>query len=139
MRPDEKDYKHCLYGHIEVCSAPCVGHVTLEQYRMQVENACEFLSGHCSEILQNLESAMVDASGAKDYERQTYVIELILKLEKEGMENLFGVMLRSFWLEHIKKYGELKLEQIELRLYRQFPHRRIGTCPKSQLVPTLSF
>ncbi|MDC0253538.1 hypothetical protein OAK75_01470 [Bacteriovoracales bacterium] len=67
------------------------------------------------------------------------LIELILKLEKEGMENLFGVMLRSFWLEHIKKYGELRLEQIELRLYRQFPHRRIGACPKGQLVPTLSF
>jgi hypothetical protein len=67
------------------------------------------------------------------------LIKLILKLEKQGMENLFGVMLRSFWLEHIEKYGELKLEEIELRLYGQFPHRRVGTCPQGQLLPALAF
>ena len=69
LNPGENDYKHCLYGHIEVCSAPCVGKVSLEQYRVQVENACDFLNGHCSEILKNLESAMQVAAAAKDYER----------------------------------------------------------------------
>ena len=81
LRPSEKDYKHCLYGHIDVCSAPCVGHVTLDQYRMQVENACEFLSGHCSEMLKNLESAMVSASAAKDYERAARLRDQIQALK----------------------------------------------------------
>jgi hypothetical protein len=67
------------------------------------------------------------------------LIELVLKLEKQGLENLFGVMLRSFWLEHIEKYGELKLEEIELRLYGQFPHRKAGVCAKDRLLPALSF
>ncbi|SVC05862.1 uncharacterized protein METZ01_LOCUS258716, partial [marine metagenome] len=43
LNPGENDYKHCLYGYIEVCSAPCVGKVSQEQYRVQVENACDFL------------------------------------------------------------------------------------------------
>ncbi len=81
LKPNKKDYKHCLYGHIEVCSAPCVGHVSLEQYRMQVENACEFLSGHCSEILNSLESAMVDASESKDYERAARLRDQIQALK----------------------------------------------------------
>ena len=67
--PGEQDYKHCLYGHLEVCSAPCVEKVTREQYRMQVENACDFLEGHCNELLDELGAAMEKAAEARDYER----------------------------------------------------------------------
>ena len=81
LKPGENDYKHCLYGHIEVCSAPCVGKVSLDQYRLQVENACEFLDGHCSEILSNLELAMMDASGQKDYERAARLRDQITALK----------------------------------------------------------
>ena len=69
LTPGENDYKHCLYGHLEVCSAPCVGKVTREQYRMQVENACAFLDGHCAEMAGELEAAMQKAAEAQDYER----------------------------------------------------------------------
>jgi len=69
LQPTERDHKHCLYGHIEVCSAPCVGKVSEEQYRMQVENACEFLEGHCAEMVQLLETDMRDAAAGQDYER----------------------------------------------------------------------
>jgi excinuclease ABC subunit C len=67
--PSENDYKHCLYGHLEVCSAPCVEKVTRKQYRMQVENACDFLDGECTEILGELEAAMHKAAESRDYER----------------------------------------------------------------------
>jgi excinuclease ABC subunit C len=69
LTPGEPDYKHCLYGHIEVCSAPCVGKVTREQYRTQVDNACEFLSGKCVEMLDELKSNMGEAAKAQNYER----------------------------------------------------------------------
>jgi excinuclease ABC subunit C len=68
LTPGEHDYKHCLYGHIEVCSAPCVGKVTREQYRMQVDNACEFLSGKCVEMLDELNDNMGEAAKAQNYE-----------------------------------------------------------------------
>ena len=67
--PGEHDYMHCLYGHLEVCSAPCVEKVTREQYRMQVENACDFLDGQCEEMLGELETAMHKAAESRDYER----------------------------------------------------------------------
>ena len=67
--PAEHDYKHCLYGHLEVCSAPCVEKVTREQYRMQVENACDFLDGQCTEMLGELKAAMHKAAESRDYER----------------------------------------------------------------------
>ncbi len=67
--PSGNDYKHCLYGHLEVCSAPCVEKVTREQYRIQVENACDFLDGQCTEMLGELEVAMHKAAESRDYER----------------------------------------------------------------------
>ena len=81
FNPCENDYKHCLYGHIEVCSAPCVGKVSLDQYRLQVENACDFLDGHCSGILGNLESSMAAASSQKDYERAARLRDQITALK----------------------------------------------------------
>ena len=69
LTPGENDYKHCLYGHLEVCSAPCVEKVSREQYRMQVESACAFLDGHCAEMAGELEAAMQKAAEAQDYER----------------------------------------------------------------------
>ncbi|MBL69833.1 MAG: excinuclease ABC subunit C [Verrucomicrobiales bacterium] len=69
LTPGEHDYKHCLYAHIKVCTAPCVEKITREQYRMQVENACDFLAGQCKEMLAELESQMAEASAELDFER----------------------------------------------------------------------
>src|SRR6266481_8684798 len=38
LTPNETDYKHCLYAHLKVCTAPCIGNVTREQYLMQVRS-----------------------------------------------------------------------------------------------------
>lgn len=69
LTPGEHDYKHCLYAHIKVCTAPCVEKITLEQYRMQVENACDFLTGQCKEMVTELEADMEKASTELDFER----------------------------------------------------------------------
>ena len=48
--PGDADYKHCLYGHLKYCTAPCVSNVTREQYLEQVGSACDFLEGQCREM-----------------------------------------------------------------------------------------
>ena len=45
LTPNEADYKHCLYGNLKFCTAPCIGNVTREQYLQQVLAACDFLAG----------------------------------------------------------------------------------------------
>ena len=82
LTPNEHDYKHCLYGHLEVCTAPCVEKVTHEQYRMQVENACEFMAGHCEELLEELETTMQEAAGDQDYERAAKLRDQITALKE---------------------------------------------------------
>ena len=69
LTPNERDYKHCLYGNLKHCTAPCIGNVTREQYLQQVTAACDFLSGQCGEMQEQLDLEMRKAAAAQDYER----------------------------------------------------------------------
>ena len=69
LTPTEADYKHCLYGHLKFCTAPCVGNVTHEQYKEQVLAACEFLAGQCEEMEEHLNAEMRKAALNQEYEK----------------------------------------------------------------------
>ena len=79
--PGEADYKHCLYGHLKYCTAPCVGNVTPEQYREQVLAACNFLDGQCREMQEQLETEMKKAAAAHEFERAAELRDLIRDLQ----------------------------------------------------------
>jgi len=69
LTPNDQDYKHCLYGHLKFCTAPCIGNVTRDQYLQQVLAACNFLDGQCEEFQTQLEAEMKKAADAQDYEK----------------------------------------------------------------------
>ena len=64
-----EDYKHCLYGHLKYCTAPCIGNIALEDYRRQVVAACDFLDGQTGEMERDLEEQMKKAAAAEDFEK----------------------------------------------------------------------
>ncbi|NOS68704.1 MAG: excinuclease ABC subunit UvrC [Verrucomicrobia bacterium] len=80
--PGEADYKHCLYAHLKHCTAPCIGNVTLDQYRDQVRAACDFLDGQCHEMRDQLETEMRKAATARDYEKAAGLRDMIQDLER---------------------------------------------------------
>ncbi len=67
--PGEEDYKHCLYGHLKYCTAPCIGNISLDDYRQQVVAACEFLAGQTGEMERELDEQMKKAAAAEDFEK----------------------------------------------------------------------
>ncbi|MFM1770503.1 MAG: hypothetical protein RJA22_3032 [Verrucomicrobiota bacterium] len=69
LTPTEADYKHCLYGNLKWCTAPCIGNVNRDQYLEQVRAACDFLSGQCQEMAAQIEAEMHKAARAQDYEK----------------------------------------------------------------------
>ena len=79
--PGPADYKHCLYGHLKHCTAPCVGNVTREQYLEQVTAACHFLDGRCREMQGQLEADMKKAAAAHQFERAAELRDLIRDLD----------------------------------------------------------
>ena len=59
----------CLLYQIKRCSAPCVGHITLEAYAQDVANAEKFLQGQTQDILQTLEQQMVAHADKLEFEQ----------------------------------------------------------------------
>ncbi|MES2510789.1 MAG: excinuclease ABC subunit UvrC [Pseudomonadota bacterium] len=59
----------CLLYQIKRCSAPCVGHITPEQYAQDVANAEKFLQGETQEILNGLERQMLDHADKLEFEQ----------------------------------------------------------------------
>jgi len=67
--PNERDFKHCLDHIIKQCSAPCVAKISQEGYLAKVKEACEFLEGQSSEMLQQIEDEMKKAAAALQFEK----------------------------------------------------------------------
>jgi excinuclease ABC subunit C len=58
----------CLQHQIRRCTAPCVGRVSPEEYRGQVDQARSFLSGRSRDIQAELSRRMQEASDAMEFE-----------------------------------------------------------------------
>ncbi|MBG85431.1 MAG: excinuclease ABC subunit C [Verrucomicrobiales bacterium] len=82
LNPTEADYKHCLYAHMKVCTAPCINNVTHEQYLMQVNAACDFLDGQCGEMVKDLETHMKKAAEELNFEKAAELRDLISDLKR---------------------------------------------------------
>ncbi len=58
----------CLMYQIKRCSAPCVGKISVSEYKKLVNEAVEFLEGKNSKIQEDLSQKMNEASQILDYE-----------------------------------------------------------------------
>ena len=59
----------CILYQIKRCSAPCVGHISEQNYMTTVNDAVEFISGKSRRIQKNLSKEMELASKELDYEK----------------------------------------------------------------------
>lgn len=71
----------CLQYQIKRCSAPCVELVTPEEYRLSLNNALQFLSGHDWALIRNLEKQMEEASQNRQFERAAHYRDQIIHLQ----------------------------------------------------------
>src|SRR5215212_6691646 len=67
--PGRRSGSPCLDYYIKRCGAPCVGHVTKQEYREGIDGVIAFLSGRFRDIEQDLERKMYFAAGERDYEQ----------------------------------------------------------------------
>jgi excinuclease ABC subunit C len=58
----------CLDYFIKRCQAPCVGYISKDEYRENIENIIRFLSGRYRQIERDLEAAMYEASEQQEFE-----------------------------------------------------------------------
>ncbi|HEY1360492.1 MAG TPA: excinuclease ABC subunit UvrC [Thermoleophilaceae bacterium] len=59
----------CLDYYIKRCQAPCVGYISKEDYRRNIETIIDFLSGRYRQIERELEQEMKDAAARQEFEQ----------------------------------------------------------------------
>jgi excinuclease ABC subunit C len=59
----------CLDYYIKRCQAPCVGYISREEYRENVETIIDFLSGRYRQIERALDRGMRDAAERQEFEQ----------------------------------------------------------------------
>jgi len=63
------DQRACLYYDIQLCTAPCIGRISQEDYREMIKELGGFLNGRTDNIIKRLEEEMQQASADLKYER----------------------------------------------------------------------
>ena len=82
----------CLNYHINRCLAPCMGYVTPEEYRKQIDEIIDLLEGKIDKIVKELENQMKEASKRLDFEQAASLRDRIQAIqrvsEKQKVSNI---------------------------------------------------
>ena len=77
----------CLQYQIGRCTGPCVGLITTEDYRSDVRHAEMFLEGRSGAVIDELATAMEQASASLDFERAAALRDQVATLRKLHAQN----------------------------------------------------
>lgn len=72
----------CLNYHIKKCLAPCMGYVSKEEYRKQIDEIIMLLEGKTEKITKQLETEMLEASNKMEFEKAAYLRDKIIAIER---------------------------------------------------------
>ena len=72
----------CLNYHIGRCLAPCMGYVTKEEYKEQINEIIDLLDGKTEKIIKELTEQMQIASQKMDYEKAANLRDKIQAIER---------------------------------------------------------
>lgn len=82
----------CLNYHINRCLAPCVGLVSKEEYRKQIDEIIDLLDGKIDKIIKELNIQMQDLSKKFEYEKAAEIRDRIQAIqrvsEKQKVSNI---------------------------------------------------
>lgn len=82
----------CLNYHINRCLGPCMGYVSKEDYRKQIDEIIDILDGKVDKVLKELEKQMIKESSKMNFERAAYIRDRMLAIqrvnEKQKVSNI---------------------------------------------------
>ena len=76
----------CLNYHIKRCLAPCIGLVSKDDYRKQINEIIDLLDGKTDKILKDLKNQMDKASKEYNFEEAAYIRDRMQAIEKASQK-----------------------------------------------------
>lgn len=81
-----KNFKYkdraCLNYHIKKCLAPCMGYITKEEYRNQINQIISILDGKTEQVVKELKEQMLEASQKQEFEKAAMIRDELLAVER---------------------------------------------------------
>ncbi len=72
----------CLNYHIKKCLAPCMGYISKEDYRKQIDQIIAILDGKTEQVKRELKNEMLEMSEKKEFEKAAILRDEILAVER---------------------------------------------------------
>ncbi len=72
----------CLNYHIKKCLAPCMGYISKEDYRKQINQIISILDGKIDDVKKELKNEMISLSEKQEFEKAAIVRDELLAVER---------------------------------------------------------
>ena len=72
----------CLNYHIKKCSAPCMGYISVEEYKKRINQIISILDGKIDNVIKELKIQMEEASNNFEYEKAAIYRDEMLAAER---------------------------------------------------------
>ena len=72
----------CLNYHIKRCDAPCMGYISKEEYRTQIDEIIDLLEGKTNKIIRDLEKQIKVAAEKLEFEKAAYLRDKKIAIER---------------------------------------------------------
>ena len=77
-----QDSKACLYFDIKLCTGPCIGEVTKTNYRLMIDDLCQFLEGNTDSIVSRLKTDMLSEAEKLKFEKAAAIRNQIQAIDQ---------------------------------------------------------
>ena len=78
----KSNQRACLNYHIKKCLAPCMGYVSKEEYRKQIEEIIMLLEGKTKEIIKQIDKEIIEFASAQEYEKAAMLRDKKIAIER---------------------------------------------------------
>ena len=82
LAPDEEAHVHCHADVIRFCSAPCLGKISMADYRARFDEACAFLKGERPEVIAEVTEEMKAAAAKEDFQKAARLRDTVFALKE---------------------------------------------------------
>ena len=82
LAPDEEAHTHCHSDVIRFCSAPCLGKISMADYRARFDEACAFLKGERPEVIAEVTEEMKAAAAKEDFQKAARLRDTVFALKE---------------------------------------------------------
>lgn len=118
IKEDGVKYRPCLNYQIKLCTGPCAGYISKEDYKKLIDDIIDLLNGKNNKIVQELKNEMNTAAEELKFEKAASARDKMLAVEKIAEKQ--KIFLGHFENEDfINMYGDEKDTCMQIFFFRE--------------------